>query len=138
MTAKEFLKQYEYAKQRARKFREQYRTELYQIDAIGSTLSGDGLPHGNGISRKTEDKAIKLAEAAKAWKEAEADALEIRDEVFAMIVDIPGVEGDVLYERYIKLHTWETIAELLHYSYNGIYYAHKRALDIVEERLNKQ
>jgi len=138
MTAKEFLKQYEYAVQRARKLREQYQTELLQIDAIGSTLSGDGQPHGNGISRKTEDKAIKLAEAAKKWKEAEADALEIRDDVFSMIVDIPGIEGEVLYERYIHLRTWESIADVLHYSYNGIYYVHKRALEIVEKRLSKE
>ena len=55
-----------------------------------------------------------------------------------MIVDIPGIEGKVLYERYINLLTWEQIAEKLFYSNTGIFYAHKRALDIVEKRLTNE
>lgn len=54
MTAKEFLKQYEYADRRARHFRELYEEQQEKIDAIGSTLAGDGLPHGTGVSRKTD------------------------------------------------------------------------------------
>ena len=138
MTAKEFLRQYEYAVQKAKRLEEQYNTEILEIDAIGSTLSNEGQPHGNGVSRKTEDKAIKLADTARAWKEARYEALEVRDKVFAMIVDIPGIEGKVLYERYINLLTWEQIAEKLYYSNTGIFYAHKRALDIVEKRLTNE
>ena len=135
MNAKQFLKQYENAVNAAERLRLHYREELEKIDTIGSTLSGDGQPHGSGISRKTEDKAIKLAEAQSKWKEAEIDALTIKDEVFSVIWDIPGIEGKVLFERYINLLTWEQIAEKLDYSYSGIFYAHGRALDIVEKRL---
>ena len=135
MTAKDFLKQYEYANQRANRLRESYETELQRIDAIGSTLSGDGQPHGTGVSRKTEDKAIKLADAAKAWKEAELNALEEKQKVFNLIWDIPDVEGEVLYERYINLRKWEDVAETIHYSLQGVFSAHRRALRIVERRL---
>ena len=101
-----------------------------------STLGGDGMPHGTGVSRKVENDAIRLADKAMAWKMAELDAIEERQEVFALIYDIPGVEGDVLIERYLNLHRWEDICVLLHYSWHGIHAAHRRALKIVDERLN--
>lgn len=135
MTAKEYLKQYEHAVNRARRLKREYETELEQIDAIGSTLSGDGTPHGSGVTKKTEDKAIRLADKAMAWKVAELDAIEVRQEVFAKIYDIPGIEGDVLIQRYIELKKWEEICVHLHYSWNGIHDAHRRALRIVTERL---
>ena len=60
MTAKEFLRQYEYKAKQAGRLREVYQTQQEKIDAIGSTLSNDaGMPHGTGISRKTEDRAIR-------------------------------------------------------------------------------
>ena len=138
MTAKEFLRQYEELNRRARRYQQEYRTELEKVDAIGSTLSHDaGMPHGSGVSRKTEDKAIRLADKAAKWKAAELDALQKRQEIFEVIHDIEGIEGDILYERYINLLTWEQIAERLYYSDSGIYYAHQRALAIVEGRLNE-
>ena len=137
MTAKEYLKQYEYADRRARHFRELYEEQQEKIDAIGSTLAGDGLPHGTGVSRKTEDKAIRLSEAALAWKEAELDALMIRGEVFAMIEDVPGTEGEILYQRYIKLMPWEKICVAINYTWSSTHRAHRRALAIVQERLDK-
>ena len=135
MTAKEYLRQYEHAVNRARRLKREYETELEQIDAIGSTLSGDGTPHGSGVTKKTESKAIRLADKAMAWKMAELDAMEVRQEVFEMIHDIPGVEGDLLYERYINLKHWDVIADELSYTERGLRYAHQRALAIVERRI---
>ena len=137
MTAKEFLRQYEELNRRAYRYQQEYKTELEKVDAIGSTLAGDGMPHGSGISRRTEDKAIRLADKAAKWKAAELDALQKRQEIFEVIHDIDGIEGDILYERYINLLTWEQIAERLYYSDSGLYYAHQRALAIVEGRLNE-
>lgn len=136
MRAKEFLKQYEYAAQRAKRLRAVYEEQQEKIDAIGSTLAGDGLPHGTGVSRKTEDKAIRLSEAALDWKEAELDALEIKGRVFNMIDNIPGVEGEILYQRYINLRTWEEICVAIHYTWSSTHRAHRRALAIVQSRLD--
>ena len=135
MTAKEFLRQYEELNKRALRLKQEYQTELEKIDAIGSTLAGDGLPHGNGISRKTEDKAIRLADKAMKWKNAELDALEKRQEIFELIYDIPGPEGEVLYERYINLHKREEVCVLVHYSWVQTHEHHKKALKIVQERI---
>lgn len=130
MTAKEFLKQYEHANNKARRLREEYRREMDLIDTI--SIKADGMPHGSGISKPTEDKALRLAEKAMRWKEAEVDAIEARQKVFEQIYDIPGIEGEVLIQRYVNLHKWEEICILLHYSWNGIHEAHRRALRIVE------
>ena len=68
MRAKDYLKQYEDLNRIAQRCKTEYDLEIEKIDAIGSTLAGDpGMPHGTGISRKTEDKAIRLADKALKW-----------------------------------------------------------------------
>lgn len=133
MTAKEFLKQYEYADRKVKRLRAEYEREHELIGNISINI--DGMPHGFGVSRKVENEAIKLAEKAARWKEAEIDAIRIRQEVFEKIYDIPGIEGEVLIERYVNLHKWEEICVLVHYSWQGVHKAHRRALAIVESRL---
>ena len=135
MTAKEYLRQYEYAVDRVRRYEEEYQNELTLIDAIRSASDNDGMPHGSGIGKPTEDKAIRLADRALRLTEARLEAIQIRQEVFDLIDSIDGIEGDVLYQRYINLHKWEEICVMLHYSWQGIHLVHRRALVIVESRL---
>ena len=135
MTAKEYLKQYEYADRRAKRLKAEYEREQQLIDAIRSASDNDGMPHGSGISKPTEDKALRLADKRLKWIDAELDAIEKRQEVFELIYDIDGIEGDVLVERYVNLRKWEEICILVHYSWQGVHKVHKRALGIVESRL---
>ena len=139
MKAKEYLRQYEDLNRKALRYKSEYETESEKIDAIGSTLSSEaGMPHGTGISRRTEDKAIRLADAALKWKTAELEAIGKRQEIFDLIAGISGVEGDILYERYINLHKWEEVCVLIHMSWNGTHRAHRRALAIVQELLDNR
>lgn len=136
MTAKEYLRQYEYAVDRVHRYEEEYQNELTLIDAVRSVSDNDGMPHGSGISKPTEDKAIRLADKSLRLVEARMKAVEIRQEIFDLVDSIDGIEGDVLYQRYINLHKWEEICVLLHYSWHGIHAAHRRALVIVESIIN--
>jgi len=138
MTAKEYLRQYEELNRKAEQHRQEYLLEMERIDAIGSTLAGDGQPHGSGVSKKTEDKAIRLAEKAMRWKMAELDAIEKRQEIYELISQVKGVEGDVLYQRYINLRKWEEVCILVHYSWNGVHRAHRRALIKVQNILDNR
>ena len=133
MTAKEFLRQYEYADRRVRRLKAEYEREHELIGNISINI--DGMPHGFGISRKVENEALRLAEKAAEWKEAELEAIRKRQEVFDLIYDIDGIEGEVLIQRYVNLHKWEEICVLVHYSWQGVHKVHKRALAIVESRL---
>lgn len=137
MTAKEFLRQYEQKNKIAERLKREYEREHELIDAVRVSTNTDGMPHGSGTARATEDKAIRLADKAAAWKIAELDAIEIRQEVFDLIRDIPGVEGEVLYERYVCLRRWEDICVIVSYSWRGVHKVHARALRIVEERMNR-
>lgn len=136
MTAKEYLRQYEYADRRAKRLKEEYEEELLRIDAIRSASDNDGMPHGSGISKPTEEKALRLADKRLKWVEAELEAIAKRQEVFELIYDIDGIEGDVLIQRYVKLRKWEEICVELHYSWHGIHAAHRRALRLVDRALN--
>ena len=137
MTAKEYLRQYEYAVDRVRRYEEEYQNELTLIDAIRSASDNDGMPHGSGISKPTENKAIRLADKSLRLVEARLRAVEVRQEIFDLVDSIDGIEGDVLYQRYINLRKWEEICVLLHYSWHGIHSAHRRALNIVECIINR-
>lgn len=133
MTAKEYLKQYEWAVKRVRRCEEEYLNESLLIDAVRSLSDNDGMPHGSGISKPTEDKAVRLSDKRQRLIDAKLDAIRVRQEIFDLINRIDDVEGDVLYERYIKLHKWEEICVSLNYSWYGVHNAHRRALKIVDE-----
>lgn len=136
MTAKEYLRQYEYADRRVRRLEAEYEQELIMVDAIRSASDNDGMPHGNGISKPTEERAIRLADSHLRLIQAKLDAIEKRQEVFDLINGIDGIEGDLLFERYVKLRKWEEICVLLHYSWNGVHHIHRKALALVELVLN--
>ena len=135
MTAKEFLRQYEYADLRAKRYEDEYKLEHELIGSI--SINYDGMPHGNGISRKTENDALKLAEKAERCVTARLDAIRVRQEVFDLISDIDGVEGEILYQRYIKLLKWEAVCIVVHLSWYAVHDHHKKALAIVQNRLDK-
>ena len=133
MTAKEFLKQYEYAEMEVSKQKERYEAEQERIGSVGSTLGdGAGMPHGSGVSRQAEDVAIGLADAAKRWLAAMERAKDVRLEVMTVIDQVRGYEGQVLYERYVNLLTWEDVAEKLKYSQSNVFKLHRQALVEVE------
>lgn len=133
MTAKEYLRQYEQAVRQAKRMQNEYERELDLIDSVRSTLGGDGMPHGSGISKRVEDQAIRLADKAAQWKIAQLDALHLAQEVFETISKVPDIDGDILYERYINLHKWEDICVLLHISWYSVHDHHRRALRMVDE-----
>lgn len=135
MKAKEYLRQYEYADRKVRRLEAEYKDELMMVDAIRSASDNDGMPHGTGISKPTEEKALRLADKHLRLIDARIEAVAKRQEVFDLIDGIDGVEGDLLFERYVKLRKWEEICILLHYSWRGIHKVHARALDIVERAL---
>lgn len=136
MTAKEFLKRYEEADRKARQHEAEYRREC---DLIGSlSVKMDGMPHGSGISKPTEEAALRLSDKALEWRMAQIDAIRARQEVYELIYKIPGIEGRVLYERYVALHKWEEVCILLHYSWRGVHKVHRRALELVECELKKK
>lgn len=135
MTAKEYLRQYEYAAKRVKRLEEEYNTEREQIDAVRSVSDNDGMPHGNGISKPTEEKAIRLSDKLQRLADARLEAVAIKQEVFDFVNSIDGIEGEVLFQRYIELRSWEEICVIISYSWAQTHRYHLKALDIVARRL---
>ena len=132
MTAKEYLKQYERAMRRAQRYRLQYEEETHLIDAVRSLSDNDGMPHGSGISKPTEEKAVRLADKRLRLIEAELEAIRIKQELFDFIDKIEGIEGEVLFHRYIRLLKWEEICLIVHYSWPNVMRIHRNALGTVQ------
>lgn len=108
---REYLQMYREAARIAEKLHNEYKKEMDLIDAVRSPMGGDGQPKGGGISKEVEARALRLADKALAWQYAELDALVVRQEIFNMVISVPGDAGDVLHKRYIDLKTFPQIAE---------------------------
>ena len=136
MTAIHFLQQYGEAVRRIRLIEIELEEEQLLIDAVRSLSDNDGMPRGSGISKPTENKAVRLADKRERLIKAKNAALEIRQEVFDVIMEVGGFESDVLYERYINLRTWDRVCEAVIYSWPTVRSAWHRGLDRVNEIIN--
>jgi hypothetical protein len=87
------------------------------------------------ISRKVENQALKLSEKADALREAEAAAIEVRQEIFKTVMRVPDEKGSVLYERYVLLKDWRDVADSVGYSEAHTYELHRQGLDYVNNLL---
>lgn len=134
MTAKEFLRQYEYAVKKIARLETELEEEAALIDAVRSVSDNDGMPHGSGISKPTEEKAIRLADKRMRLVNARLEAIEVRQKLFDFIEAIDGDEGEVLYRRYVKLELWRVIAAEMNFTERAVFQIHARALRIVDER----
>lgn len=136
MTVKEYLRQYEVAERIARRLKTEYDMQMQKIDAIKSPMNTDGMPHGSGISNRTEQSALRLLETAERYKNAEVEALKKRQQVFSLIWNVPGLKGDILYERYINLKSWDQVADTVHVSLRHATRLHGEALQDLNMSLN--
>lgn len=143
MTANEYLRQYERAVNRVHRYEEAYAKESMLIDAVRSLSDNDGMPHGNGIGRPTEAKAIRLADKKLRLIDAKLKAIEVRQEIFDTVMGLDGLEANVLVERYLNLdeyghlQTWESVCDRVHYSWPTVSAAWHRGLNMIDEILYK-
>ena len=98
------------------------------IDAVRSVSDNDGMPHGNGINKPTEARAVQLADKTRELEQARLDAVEARQRVFDVVDQIEGVPGDVLYLRYVQLKRWEEICVDVHQSWRQTHRNHVEGL----------
>jgi len=133
MDARKYLEQYEHAVDRIRRCDEEYEKESLLIDAIRSPSDNDGMPHGTGITKPTEQKAERLAQKALRLVDAKLEAINIRQEIFDTIMLLNGLEADVLIERYINLKTWEEVCLTVHYSWPTVRIAWHKGEDMIQD-----
>ena len=133
LKAEAYLKKYWKAVDYIRRCEREYDDELIQIDAVRSPSDNDGMPHGNGTSDPTADKAVRLLDKAERIMDAKLEAIRIRQEVFDTIMLLDGLEADVLLERYVYLGKWEDVCISVNYSWPPVRLAWHRGLDRVKD-----
>ena len=132
MKAQEYLEQYAEAKRIAERLRAEYEKESELINTVRSALDSDGGPRRSGISRPTEQKAIRLAKKLTLYQDAELDAIAVKRRILRTVNRVPDEMGAVLYERYINLKKWRDVAEAVGYSERQCHNIHDKALEMVE------
>jgi DNA-directed RNA polymerase specialized sigma subunit len=133
MTAKEYLLQYQVAKSRARRKREQI--EKLRADLLPSGISYDGMPGGNG-GKTMADAFAKLDEMETELRAQIQDAEETAIEVMATIEKVEDERyRAILHDRYILGMRWEDIAECENYSFRHVTKLHGGALKKIDKIL---
>lgn len=135
MTIVEFLEQFRKADRKVRLLQREIEKEQFLIDSIQSPLGGSGLPHGTDINKSVERRAIKLADKLNEYKSMSLRTLEIRQQIFDVVMKVGGIEGELLFEYYIdyfneqknKAKTWDDVAERIHVDTRTVYRIKKRA-----------
>lgn len=136
MFVERYLKQYRNADKKVKQLEREIDKEQYLIDSIRSPLGSSGEPHGTGISKTVEIRAIRLADKRSEYEDAKSRAIEIRQRVFDAVLKVDGIEGEVLYEYYVdyydekkqKPKTWEDVADIVHVDSRSVYRIKNRAL----------
>lgn len=136
MFVERYLKQYRNADKKVKQLEREINKEQYLIDSIRSPLGSSGEPHGTGISKTVEIRAIRLADKRNEYEDAKSRAVEIRQQIFDVVLSVEGIEGEVLYEYYVdyfdekkqKPKTWEDVADKVHVDSRTVYRIKNRAL----------
>ena len=131
MTAKEYLQQIYVCNRRMKRIqetREQLRIDMYSIgspmgnmssDRVQTTTSGDKF--GRMIARVDKLERDLVKEHGR--------MLALKDKIIRQIEAMDNEQQrSVLYNRYVLLHDWETIAEDMNYTTRRIYQIHGEAL----------
>lgn len=127
------MRQYEKAKRRVRRLEANYH-ELEEIaGAVKSPMDQDGQPKSFTITKPTEDKAIRLAEALTELEAAREEAEAILIGMYHTLDKVGGVYGDILISRYISLMRWEDIADSIHYSLRQTHRLHQKAMEMLRD-----
>ncbi|MBR0380479.1 MAG: hypothetical protein IJH62_08010 [Mogibacterium sp.] len=136
MEAREYLEQYKKLSWHIERLKRDIDDLEDSIDSI--SIDYNYRPRSNEISRRTENKAVKLATLKDKKQKEILESWEKREEIvdtISMIED--SILYQLLYDRYIKFMTWETISEDIGTSeYWTRSKLHNKALSALEKIIN--
>lgn len=135
MTAKEFMNEYRRIGERIT----QLDNQIFDIEqTLGvKAISYDGIPGGDSVSKVTEDTAVRLATLREKQKKLRGELWRQRVKIEEAIYKLSNADhAEVLRRRYIRMQTFETIAEEMYMTERWVYTLHGRALQDVEKQRN--
>lgn len=135
MTAKEFMNEYRRIGERIT----QLDNQIFDIEqTLGvKAVSYGGMPGGDSVSKITEDTAVKLATLREKQKKLRDELWKQRVKIEEAIYKLSNADyAEVLRRRYIRMQTFETIAEEMYMTERWVYILHGRALQDIANQQN--
>lgn len=124
---KEYLNQYRNANRKYRLLLEQERGLRLEMQGA-KTVEYSDMPKGDGQT-DLSSSMVKLDELLSKIEKKKLEMLNIRMDIENRIADMQdGLQGRVLYLRYICLMSWEDICVEIKYSWRQTHYLHSKAL----------
>ncbi|MBQ8665360.1 MAG: DUF1492 domain-containing protein [Lachnospiraceae bacterium] len=137
MTAKEYLRQYIKAKQKA----EMIERQLAEIDDLIGNMTVDPTIERVQSSRDPDQigkLVAKQADLLADLMDAKAKALDVMQEVCLTINKLKEPDDQLLLQaRYIECRSWKQIIDKLHYNRRWVFRMHRRALIKIEKIINR-
>ena len=120
---------------RADRARELVEKIEHDAGAIGSGIAPK-LPSGNLADSKVEKIALKLYEAAEAYRRALEEYFAIEDRLTEIINnDLTEEERDVIVSHYVLGYSFRKLAGEMNYSERRIYYRLKSGKEKIMQKL---
>lgn len=106
-------------------------------------ISTKTTPNGNnvqfivyGVSDKVGKTAAKIIDLQNEIEQEINRLAQLRQEVLKVLDTLEPNMMDLLYRRYFKLESWETIANEMHYTYRWVLILHGKALLELQKKLS--
>lgn len=131
MKAQDYFEQYADAKRIIIRLQKEYESEMEILDSICSS------PHYRNLYQD-DSELIKARVNARKLQQEALKYSRICDEIEATIEQIPGIKGEILYERYINCAAWEQIADRVYYSLGYVQRLHRQALEELQSVIDNK
>ena len=137
MSAKEYLQQFSTLSIRIDELTEEllnWRTKAEKITSSSEGLRVKGTP----TQSRLEENVCKIIDIEETISEKISKMVNLRLEIESILEEISVAEYQTILQlRYINLKKWESIAERMNYSQQWVFILHSKALDEVEQIINK-
>lgn len=126
MTIEERLREIRGTEARIGKIRLRIRTLEDELTRITARL--DAVPGGGGHSDRIAAGVAQIVDLEEKLLHRIGRLEAERQEIEALIEELPGQQRDVLYARYVEGMSWNKVARTLHYDGRYVFKIHRAAL----------
>lgn len=129
MEAKDLLQHYDDCVRREKRLKSEILWTRNKLDSLD--LQSVWIP------KEEKDKVINIEKKLIDWEKKLVEASDTKKKILDLITEIPGLEGEILTRRYVNGEIWEDICESMFYSWSYIHRLHRKAIQMVQERLDQ-
>ena len=138
MKAKEYMQQAFFLDKRINSLMRQVNNLWDQATNITQVLS-DMPRNPSGETSKLENRVVDICDLTDEIRKQTDKLKELRKEMMGVVMKVPDPEYQlILQERYFEMLTWEDIACDINRSVRSAQLMHGKALEVVQEILDKK